>query len=357
MGKLYGGFPRFRYVRAGIPAEQVRSFPFAALTNFAMGKLRLPLRLDEPFWVGRWVAANKRQLAPIVMANGTAHRFLFPALADTGRKLILERGSMHPEDYFHFPQRARKEAGYTHSDTLPATILDEIEKNTFADYLIAGSEMVRESYVRRGFPAHKAFTCRYGVDPSRFKWIDREPPRGRPIRIAAIGVIGFRKGLHRLLRMGEWADRKGIQIEIGFAGPVEDPEAEEMFARSHAKVHRFGVIKGPEFHEFLASCDLCSVFSYEEGLPVAMLEAMSTGLAPLVSTDTGAMEVPSDGIEGIHLTQFSDAEFDSKLTPLLTNPERIVEMGQQAAAKIRAGFQSSHYASRLQAILEQIAAE
>ena len=355
MGRLYGGFPKFRYERAGIPKEILRTFPVSALWNYFAFKCKLPkaANLTEPKVVGNWVARH-RDLAPFVIANGTAHRFLFPKLKGTGRILILERGSMHPEDLFHFAQRARREAGYSYTDQLPLSQIDEIEKNKLADYLIAGSEMIRQSYVSRGFPAERAFTCRYGVDPKRFVFIQRTPAIDRPIKIAAIGLIGFRKGLHRLLKLGEWANRRKIPLEIHFAGPIYDLEANEMLAKSTAKTHLYGVIKGNEFQKFLAKCDLCAVLSYEEGLPLALLESMSTGLPPIISTDTGAREVPEDGQEGIHLTYFTDEEFDQKLAPILRAPEKIIRMGERARAKIESQFTSEHYSNHIQAALETI---
>jgi glycosyltransferase involved in cell wall biosynthesis len=355
MGRLYGGFPRFRYEKAGIPREIIRTFPAASLWNYGARRIGLPagLLLDEPRWVGNWVARHS-DLAPIVIANGTAHRYLFPKLKGTGRILILERGSMHPVDFFHFPERARREAGYSYQENLPISLLDEIEKNKLSDYIIAGSEMIRQSYVSRGFPAERAFTCRYGIDIQRFAFIQRAEPTNRPIRVAAVGMIGFRKGLHRLLRLGEWAKRRNIPLEIHFAGPVQDPEAHEMLARSSASTRLHGVIKGVEMIEFLKQSDFCAILSYEEGLPFALLEGMATGLPALVSTDTGAREVPEDGLEGVHLTDFTDEEFDIKLAELLHAPEQILQMGARARAKIESGFTLERYSADLRSILKTI---
>ncbi len=355
MGYLYGGFPRFRYERAGIPRETLRTFPVAALWNFGARRLGLPegALLNEPRWVGNWVARHS-EIAPYVIANGTAHRFLFPKLKGTNRTLILERGSMHPEDFFHFSQRARREAGYSYSQDLPAALIDEIEKNKFADYLIAGSEMIRQSYITRGFPADRAFTCRYGVDVARYPFIKRSAPVNRPIRIAAIGLIGFRKGLYRLLRLGEWAQRREIPLEIHFAGPIFDTEAIEMLSKSSATTRLHGVIKGPAMSAFLADCDLTAVLSYEEGLPLALLEAMSTGLPSIVSTDTGAKEVPEDGLEGVHLTAFTDDEFDTKLSGLFRDTERLLDMGIRARLKIEQQFDTARYKRDLKLIIEDI---
>jgi glycosyltransferase involved in cell wall biosynthesis len=261
---------------------------------------------------------------------------------------------MHPEDYFHFPQRARKEAGFLYESALPTSILDEIEKNACVDYLLAGSEFVRNSYVARGFPADKAFTCHYGVDTSRFPAITRPSPQGRSFRLGAIGLIGFRKGIFRLLRVADWAKRRGIPLEIWFAGPIEDSEVAELISRFDVSLRFFGTLRGQEFQNFIEAIDAVAVFSYEEGLPIAMLEAMSRSLPAFVSTDTGACEVPRSMIEGVHIPDFEDASLDCILRPVLKNPAQVLEMGAKATARIQSGFSKEHFILRASRILEQI---
>lgn len=358
LGRLYGGFPRFRYTRAGIPTDILRTFPLASLWNFATGKTKLSggFFLEEPKWVGNWVARHG-DLASTVISNGTAHRFLFPRIKDSGRTLILERGSMYPVEYFHLHQLARKEAGYPFKEKLPPQIEDEIEKTKLADFVIAGSRMVRQSYIDHGFSPKRVFDCRYGINTQVFPFIERSPSVGRPVRIGVIGVIGFRKGLFRILKIGEWAKRCGLNIEIHFAGPVQDPESHEMFEKSHANHHLHGTIKGQLLKDFLTSCDLYLLPSYEEGLPFSVLEAMSTGLGAIVSNDTGAREAIEDGISGINLTGFTDEEFDAKLAPLLKSPERILTMGRAARLRIESEYTLDHYCARIAKALEKIGDE
>ena len=345
MGRLYGGFPKFRYTQSGIPAEIIRTFPAAALWNHAAGRLHLPasFQLEEP----RWVVAKHADLAPTVWANGTAHRFLFPKLKASGRTLILERGSMEPVEYFLRPQRARAEAGYSYSYDIPPHIYDEIEQTKLADLILACSDYVRQSYIDRGFASEQVVDASFGIDTDAFAFIERSPVHQRPVRIGVVGVIGFRKGLHRVLKIGDWANRKGMSVEIHFAGPIQDPEAHEMFARSSAKCILHGTIKGEQLRDLLASCDLYCLPSYEEGLPFSVLEAMSSGLAAIVSNDTGAREPVQHGKSGLVLSYFDDNEFDAELTPLLTNPEHIVEMGLCARECIIANYTRDHYHRRI----------
>jgi glycosyltransferase involved in cell wall biosynthesis len=355
MGRLYGGFPKFRYAKAGIPAETIRTFPVAALWNHAAGKLHLPpsLQLNEPRWVGNWVASH-HDLAPTVWANGTAHCFLFPRLRGTGRTLILERGSMEPIEYYLRPQKARHEAGYSYSYDVPAQYYDEIEKTKLADLIFACSDYVRQSYIKRGFPEERVVDTTFGIDSSTFPFTERKPAHQRAIRVGVVGVIGFRKGLHRLLKIGEWAKRKGLSLEIHFAGPIQDPEAHEMFARSDAQYFLHGIIKGRELLQFLANCDLYALPSYEEGLPFSVLEAMSTGLGAIVSNDTGAREVVQHGKSGLILEHFSDDELDRELAPLLADEQLILSHGRAARDRILENYTLDHYFRRIADALSRL---
>ncbi len=355
MGSFYGGFPKFRYVKAGVPADIIKTYPLASVWNHFALKAKLPrwIQLEEPKWVGRWVL-SQQHLAPTIWANGTVHRFLLPALKEKGHMFILERGSMHPHDYFMLHQLARKDAGYPHSESPPFSIRDEIEKTKLVDYVIFCSDCVRDSYIKNGVPPEKLLDGTFGIDIREFSFVKRDPPHQRAIRISVVGVIGFRKGLHRLLKMGDWAQRKGIKMELHFAGPVQDPEAYEMFEKSRAMCIRHGTIKGEPLKDMLASCDLYALPSYEEGLPFSVLEAMSTGLAAIVSNDTGAREPVEHGVGGIVLHRFDDDEFDAELEPVLRDPERIVAMGRAARAAIEANYTFEHYCERIAKALNAI---
>lgn len=261
---------------------------------------------------------------------------------------------MEPVEYFLRPQRARAEAGYSYSYDIPSPFHDEIEQTKLADLILACSDYVRQSYITRGFAPEKVVDTSFGIDTESLPFIERAPVHRRPIRVGVVGVIGFRKGLHRVLKIGDWANRKGISVEIHFAGPIQDPEAHEMFARSSAKCILHGTIKGQQLHDLFASCDFYCLPSYEEGLPFSVLEAMSTGLAAIVSNDTGAREPVQHGKSGLVLSRLDDDEFDAELAPVLQDPERIVAMGRAARERILDQYTLEHYFQRVATALHSV---
>jgi len=348
LGTVYGGFPKYRYLKLGIPAEKIRTKPGAALWNYGIGRLRLSegLRMDEPRRIGNWVA-QQRKLAPAVLVNGTAYRFLFPKLMKRPVFRLVERGSMFPEDFFRLPQKARQEAGYPFQETLPNEIVDEMGKAHLAEATICGSEMIRESYLKRGFPAEALHTVHYGVDPHRFSPATHESAEGRRLRVGWLGVVGFRKGLDRVRRISEWAAAQGLALEFDFVGPIQDPESLEILRRFRQSYVLHGVKKGEALKQIISQWDLYLLPSYEEGFPVSVLEAMSAGIPAIVSNDTGAREAVAKDEGGVVLSTFAFEELDRRLLPLCQNRNLRIQKGQEAKERVRNYFTLGKYQEKL----------
>lgn len=351
LGTVYGGFPRYRYLRLGIPPEKIKTRPGAALWNYGIDRLRLPsgLRMDEPRRTGLWVA-RQTKLAPAVLVNGTAYRFLFPRIVSRPVMRLVERGSMFPEDFFRLPQKARQEAGYPYQTEIPPEILDEIEKVKLAQATICGSEKVRESYLQRGFASETFHTVHYGVDPDRFLPAVHEDPRGRNLRVGWLGVIGFRKGIDRVRRISEWAAEKSMPLEFHFVGPVQDPESLEILRRFRRPYFLHGVKKGDELKSLVARWDLYLLPSYEEGFPVSVLEAMSAGIPVVVSGDTGATEAVGNEEVGVVLGFSDPAELEGGFRRLCQDSVFRQEAGARARQRIRTNFSLEVYRNKLSAL-------
>jgi len=84
--------------------------------------------------------------------------------------------------------------------------------------------------------------------------------------------------------------------------------------------------------------DIFVLTSSIEGLPLALLEAMASGL-PTISTDVGAIsEVIEDGKTGIVVPPGDSRVLQSALEELLNNPDRAREMGELARKRVEEKF-------------------
>lgn len=345
LGTVFGGFPSRRYVGIGIPRDRLVCRPWPALYNWLRGRFgaRFLPAWSEPKFLAAWVE-KRRDLAPFVVSYATAYRWLFPALSQQPQLLVVERGSSHPEEIAEKVGLGFREAGLIP----PASLYDfsqEVEAGLQAHFVVAGSQIIFQSYASRSTPPERILKIPYGIDVENFPLRQRSRHTDR-VRLVTVGILGVRKGLGRLARIGDWAWRRGIPVEFHLVGPLE-PEAPRLLGGSRASWVLHGVQKGAALVKILHHCDIAILPSYEEGFGISVLEGMSTGLPAVVSTETGAKEALREEHDGIVLKNFSDRELDIQLRPLLESPDKRHSMGQAAGQKVREGYTFGHYRDRL----------
>lgn len=105
----------------------------------------------------------------------------------------------------------------------------------------------------------------------------------------------------------------------------------------------------------LPGFDIFALSSHAEGLPIALLEAMATGL-PVTATSVGGVpEVISDGAEGYLVPANDTAAFTNALRRLLDD-ERRAQMGSQAS-RAADRFSISQAAQRIERIYETVTSD
>ena len=93
-------------------------------------------------------------------------------------------------------------------------------------------------------------------------------------------------------------------------------------------------------HEYLKAADFHCLPSNFEGLPLALLEAMSTGLLCIASNIPGNTDVIEDGVNGILFNPESEESLISKLTEALKNQgsEQMLHMRKMARQTLKKHF-------------------
>lgn len=122
------------------------------------------------------------------------------------------------------------------------------------------------------------------------------PPSGAarvpgPIRFLFLGRIGERKGVYDLLEVLR-SHREALQgkyvLELG--GDGETDELQRLISQYDLEesVKFIGFVTGKHKKRRLQEADVYLLPSYNEGLPISILEAMSFGL-PIISTNVGGI--------------------------------------------------------------------
>jgi len=87
-----------------------------------------------------------------------------------------------------------------------------------------------------------------------------------------------------------------------------------------------------------SSCDLYVTASSKEGLPLAPLEAMASGLAVIATEVPGHQDVVEPAATGLLVPPGDDAAMSVAIESLLNDPERRRRMGQAGRERVRREF-------------------
>lgn len=144
------------------------------------------------------------------------------------------------------------------------------------------------------------------IDTDFFHYQKREPLHGRPYRFCCLADYYYRKGYDVLFEAYKLLQQKPVETELYIAGLYTDgskcqTEIERMGLKH---VYSYGRIEKEAVRGLLYKCDALVLPSRSEVQPLALLEAMSTGI-PVVSTEC----VPRcQRLSGCSIVPIGDAE-------------------------------------------------
>jgi glycosyltransferase involved in cell wall biosynthesis len=158
-------------------------------------------------------------------------------------------------------------------------------------------------------------------------------PRSRTGRARALflGSVGPSKGVFDLLEAMRQLRSKGCRLHLSIAG---DEEREGDLRRARAMVAEFGLsetcelvgpVRGKAKARLLEESTVFVLPSYNEGLPVALIEALSAGLAVVATPVGGIPEVVLDGHNGF-LVPCRDAGALAGRLALLADDQRLRDL-------------------------------
>lgn len=211
-----------------------------------------------------------------------------------------------------------------------------------ADAVVAVSECVGEGVRGIAAPAQPDVTVIPNGVPLDF-WMDEAARNTAPgQRLAAVGRLVRVKGHDVLIRAMELLRGAVPEATLVVIGDGEERSAleEEVSRRGVEDAITFVGRQTPEeVRSILRQADVFVMPSRSEGLPLALLEAMASGL-PVVASHVGGIPEVLTREVGLLVPPEDPAALAQALTDVLQNPTRRVEMGH--AARVRAqAFSSS----------------
>jgi len=173
-------------------------------------------------------------------------------------------------------------------------------------------------------------------------------------RLLFLGIVGERKGVdtllsalaHPLMAAADW------EAVIGGNGEVHRFEALAAKLGLTDRVKFTGLLDTAAVKDQFSEADIFVLPSRNEGLPVALIEAMSYGCA-IVSTPVGSIGDAIISEESGLLVDAGDSEgLAQALFRLVDNSELRLQLGARAKNKFTASFTLPHYISELNSVYE-----
>lgn len=181
-------------------------------------------------------------------------------------------------------------------------------------------------------PAVDCLLIPNGVDASRFKPIHPAPDDG-PLKLLCVGRLIERKGQRHLIEVIKRLSDATLDVELDLVGEGDArPAIEAQVARLGLgdRVCFSGYVPREKIAEHYAAAHVFVLPSYNEGMSVALLEAMAAGLAVVVTPTGGTSELIEPEINGL-VFDWGDVEtLASHLRRLAQDRSVVRRMGQAA---------------------------
>jgi glycosyltransferase involved in cell wall biosynthesis len=187
-------------------------------------------------------------------------------------------------------------------------------------------------------------SARVVVVPNYVKVPDcMESERRAPHHILFLGLVGPRKGAFDLIRAfwdihNNYPDARLI---IGGNGQIAEAKALISDLKLSDYVDVAGWVSGESKAKLLERCAVYALPSYNEGLPVSVLEAMAAGLAVITTRVGGLPELVTNGIDGILLEPGNRVALAQALAGILSDSELRMRIAKAGRKKIE-----EHYSDR-----------
>jgi glycosyltransferase involved in cell wall biosynthesis len=181
-------------------------------------------------------------------------------------------------------------------------------------------------------------------------------PASRREAAVAVFLGGFANPVKGGTTMLEALERiEPGRLKLVLAGPGEPPGAGRELLGSRPDVEWRGWLEGEERDRVMAAASIFVLASSSEGLPMALLEAMSMGLAIAATEVGGVPDVVVDGVEALIVSPRDPGALAAAIESLAADPELRGRLGEAAQARA-AGIGADHVAARIDALYQQLLA-
>lgn len=201
-------------------------------------------------------------------------------------------------------------------------------------WVVLGERHVDEYASRLGLPRDRITVLHNAV---------RVPPAAvdqsgvEQVHAVALGRMGTRKGSYDIVSAVSALDptvRSRLRVTLAGDGEVDEVRAAVAAGGVGETVHVAGWLDPVARDELLSAAHVFLLPSRDEGLPMALLEAMAHGLAPLTTSVGSIGEAVTDGVTGIVVRPGASEQIAEALTALVADEDLRNRLGTAARSRV-----------------------
>lgn len=328
---LYTAYPYFKIEKSLRPYSY--SFPwFFCITSLftRLGCHYVTYHLNwftiETF--DQWVA---RHITPCDVFVHLSQFGLYSAhrAKQMGARVVCDRGSSHIVYQNELLAEEYALWGIPYIPIDSRIIEKELQEYENADLIVVPSSFAYRSFLEKGIPKHKLVKIPYGVDLSLFH---PSPKQDDIFRVIYVGTMSLQKGVHYLLEA--LAPCRLPKFELVLIGKML-PEIKPWFAKYEGHFRYLGFIPRIKLYHYYSQASVFVLASIQEGLALVIAQAMACGLPVIATTNSGAEDLFTNGIEGFIVPIRDSEAIREKVLYLYKHPDVREEMAQAALKRVR----------------------
>jgi glycosyltransferase involved in cell wall biosynthesis len=193
-----------------------------------------------------------------------------------------------------------------------------------------------------------------GIDPEHFAPPEGGRPEDGPLRILTVGRLDSMKGVAILVEAVGELRRRGVAVALTVVGDGPQREHLQRLAERESagrEITWAGPVGQDTIRDHYHAADVFCLPSFAEGIPVVLMEAMSTGLPVVANAITGIPELVEDEVSGLLIRPGRSDLLVDALQRLAADPDLRRRMGRAGRDRVRSEFETGAVGRRLAELL------
>jgi glycosyltransferase involved in cell wall biosynthesis len=199
-----------------------------------------------------------------------------------------------------------------------------------ADLVFADAFFMKEELLRYGAKPERVLICPFGVDMKLFRNQNRKHSDTGKIGILSMRTLIKNSNIDVILSSMKILNEHGIDFVLNVTNRgTEESKLQRMASdlRLDNSINFLGFLKRQEIYGFFRSSDIYVSIPSSDGTSVTLLEAMASGLFPVVSDIPANREWIEDGVNGFLVPLGDSATLANKII----QATREIELRKRAA--------------------------